>query len=236
MADPPHTHAAGKPSGRLRGPHARPGAWERTGADRAARGPGRQPAADRHAPRSAADHRRRAGDRLRQRRVVAALPRRALAAGSRAVLFRHDRETLWLSRILGRRHLPEHRQQARPPVQARPGPGFPAAPAAWHLLLMTKASLERRWVAFKPATELGFPGRFPIVQFPNAPLIIGFLAGAAAAFLHGGAHSCALSVSYLALATWAYEELVHGVNWFRRALGLAFAITMIVRVAQGLHA
>ncbi len=44
-------------------------------------------------------------------------------------------------------------------------------------------------------------------------------------------HSYAASVSYLAIAIWAYEELVHGVNWFRRLLGLAAMILVVVRVA-----
>jgi hypothetical protein len=45
----------------------------------------------------------------------------------------------------------------------------------------------------------------------------------------------ATSVSYLALMVWAYEELAHGVNWFRRVLGLAFAVILVVRVAHALH-
>jgi hypothetical protein len=52
----------------------------------------------------------------------------------------------------------------------------------------------------------------------------------------GCAHSYAASVSYLAMAIWAYEELVHGVNWFRRLLGLAYVILLVVRVADALHA
>jgi hypothetical protein len=43
-------------------------------------------------------------------------------------------------------------------------------------------------------------------------------------------------VSYLALTIWAYEELVHGVNWFRHLLGLAYVIIVVVRVAHALHA
>jgi hypothetical protein len=43
-------------------------------------------------------------------------------------------------------------------------------------------------------------------------------------------------VSYLAMAMWAFEELVHGVNWFRRVLGLAYVILLVVRVADALHA
>jgi len=43
------------------------------------------------------------------------------------------------------------------------------------------------------------------------------------------------AVDHLAV-TRAYEGLVHGVNWFRRLLGPAFVILMIVRVARGWHA
>ena len=91
------------------------------------------------------------------------------------------------------------------------------------------------WRAFRHLTELGFPRRFPIVQFPNLPLIVALLAGEIGRFLDGAEHSYAASVSYLALTIWAYEELVHGVNWFRRLLGLTFVILLIVRVAHVVH-
>jgi hypothetical protein len=94
----------------------------------------------------------------------------------------------------------------------------------------------RAWLAYKRLTGLSFPRRFPIVQFPNLPLIVAVLAGAAGKFLDGSAHSYAASVSYLAMTIWAYEELVHGVNWFRRLLGLAYVIFLIVRVADALRA
>jgi hypothetical protein len=82
-------------------------------------------------------------------------------------------------------------------------------------------------------TGLSFPRRFPIVQFPNLPLIVAVLAGAAGKFLDSSAHSYAASVSYLALAIWAYEELVYGVNWFRRLLGLGYVILLVVRIVDG---
>jgi hypothetical protein len=103
-------------------------------------------------------------------------------------------------------------------------------------MLMMKASLLSLGLGFKRLTEFGFPRRFPIVQFPNLPLIVAFLAGEAGTFLNGSADSYAASVSYLAMTIWAYEELVHGVNWFRRLLGLAFVILLIVRVAHAVHA
>jgi hypothetical protein len=92
------------------------------------------------------------------------------------------------------------------------------------------------WLSFKRLTQLSFPRRFPIVQFPNLPLIIAFLAGEASKFVHGTEHTYTASVSYLSLTIWAYEELVHGVNWFRHLLGLAYVIIVVVRVAHALHA
>jgi hypothetical protein len=52
-------------------------------------------------------------------------------------------------------------------------------------------------------------------------LVIAFLAGEAAIHAHGSAHADASAVAYLAMAIWAYEEITHGVNWFRHLLGLA---------------
>ena len=101
---------------------------------------------------------------------------------------------------------------------------------------MMKERLLSVWLAYKRLTQLSFPRRFPIVQFPNLPLIVAFLAGEAGKFVDGRAHSYAASVSYLAMTIWAYEELVHGVNWFRRLLGLTYVILLIVRVAHALHA
>lgn len=88
---------------------------------------------------------------------------------------------------------------------------------------------------FKRLTEIGFPRSFPLVQFPNAPLIVGLLAGAIGGVVHGREHDYAVAISYLAIGVWAYEELTQGVNWFRRLLGAAFAILMVVRIANALH-
>jgi hypothetical protein len=90
-------------------------------------------------------------------------------------------------------------------------------------------------LAGKRLAELSFPRRFPIVQFPNLPLVVAILASGAGRLLDGSAHSYAASVSYLALTIWAYEELAQGVNWFRRLLGLAVVILMIVHLAHALH-
>jgi hypothetical protein len=96
--------------------------------------------------------------------------------------------------------------------------------------------LRSGWGLFKRLTKIGLPPRFPIVQFPNAPLILAFLAGALASDMNGASRSYATAAAYLAMTVWAYEELARGVNWFRRLLGFAYLIIMIMRVAHGLQA
>jgi hypothetical protein len=96
--------------------------------------------------------------------------------------------------------------------------------------------LRSAWAKFKRLTQIGLPPRFPIVQFPNAPLILAFLAGAVGSHMHGASRSYATAAAYLAMTVWAYEELARGVNWFRRLLGLAYMIIMILRVSHGLQA
>ena len=86
--------------------------------------------------------------------------------------------------------------------------------------------------AFRRLTGLSIPRSFPIVQFPNLPLIVAFLAGQAAGVVGAAEHPYARSISYLAMTIWAYEELVDGVNWFRRLLGLTYMVVMVVRVAH----
>jgi hypothetical protein len=56
-------------------------------------------------------------------------------------------------------------------------------------MLRIKERLLRAWLACERLTGLSFPRRFPIVQFPNLPLIVAVLAGAAGKFLDGSAHS-----------------------------------------------
>jgi hypothetical protein len=91
------------------------------------------------------------------------------------------------------------------------------------------------WRAFRRLTELSFPRSYPIVQFPNAPLILAFASGLVAQNSHGLERSYAQAISYLAMAIWAYLELFHGVNAFRRLLGLAYTISTAVHLANALH-
>ncbi len=62
-----------------------------------------------------------------------------------------------------------------------------------------------------------------------------FVAGSAASMLHGAGHRDALAVSYLAMAIWAYEELVEGVNWFRHLLGLVYVVSTVTHLAMAIR-
>jgi hypothetical protein len=83
--------------------------------------------------------------------------------------------------------------------------------------------------------NFSWPRRYPLIQFPNAPLILAFLAGQAASRLHGMPHDDAQAISYLAMMVWAYLELFQGVNRFRNALGLYYVISTAVHLAAALH-
>jgi hypothetical protein len=80
-----------------------------------------------------------------------------------------------------------------------------------------------------------WPRGFPLVQFPNAPLIAAFIGGVAAGMLHGVGHREALAVSYLGMVIWAYLELVDGVNWFRHLLGLVYVVSTVTHLAMAIR-
>lgn len=98
------------------------------------------------------------------------------------------------------------------------------------------ASTSRRTTnvreAWRRVAAISLPARYPIVQFPNPPLIVSLGAGVVAGWLSGDAARTANAVSTVALVAWAYEELAHGVNLFRRGLGLTFLVIAIAGIAN----
>jgi hypothetical protein len=85
------------------------------------------------------------------------------------------------------------------------------------------------WRGFQRLTRLSFPRSYPIVQFPNVPLILAFASGLAARYSHGQAHADVQAISFLSMGVWAYLELFQGVNAFRRWLGMGRARTLTRR-------
>lgn len=73
-------------------------------------------------------------------------------------------------------------------------------------------------------------GKIVIAQLPNAPLAIFLVAAAIRAVLHPhGAVGTAVSiVASLALLWWSVDEIVRGVNPFRRILGAVVLVVIVV--------
>ena len=80
--------------------------------------------------------------------------------------------------------------------------------------------------------RFGWPKRYPLVQFPNPPLIVALSASVVARLARGSVHDAARAAFYLALGVWAYQEIVHGSNAFRRALGLAVSVSLGVSLVS----
>jgi hypothetical protein len=79
------------------------------------------------------------------------------------------------------------------------------------------------------------PRRFPIVQFPNRPLIAVAVASALARATTGRPSQIARLVAWSALLVWSAEEMVGGANWFRRLLGAggaAYGLTRLLPTAR----
>ena len=68
-------------------------------------------------------------------------------------------------------------------------------------------------------------GEFTVAQFPNAPLWVAAAGATLARFLvrRGTTHAVVSVTAGVALAWWAVDEILRGVNPFRRLLGIAVA-------------
>lgn len=67
--------------------------------------------------------------------------------------------------------------------------------------------------------QAGWPRRFPIVQFPNPPLLLAGAGWGLAAAAGGAVHDVGRVLFTAGVVVWAGEEVVGGANWFRRLLG-----------------
>jgi hypothetical protein len=76
-------------------------------------------------------------------------------------------------------------------------------------------------------------GEIVVVQMPNLPLIVWIVASLLALIFTSGKINTVLDVlANGSLFTWAWMELFQGVNYFRRALGLAVLIALSDTIAQ----
>jgi len=80
----------------------------------------------------------------------------------------------------------------------------------------------------------GWPADFPVVQVPNAPLLVALGAWLIAVVTDASVHAYARAVFYVGLTAWAWEELAGGVNWLRRSLGAAGLFYVVVKLGAAL--
>ena len=92
-------------------------------------------------------------------------------------------------------------------------------------------TLRRIW----RRAQHGWPAGFPVVQAPNVPLLAALAAWLVAALTNGVVHHCARATFYTGLAAWAWKEVEDGVNWARRAIGVAGLVFVIAKIAEALR-
>jgi hypothetical protein len=87
-----------------------------------------------------------------------------------------------------------------------------------------------RWVLVNRRT-----GRLTVVQWPNVSLLVFILLSAVLHLHHskGEVESFVRVLTDLALLVWAGDELVRGVNPFRRTLGLVVIVATIASMISG---
>jgi hypothetical protein len=86
----------------------------------------------------------------------------------------------------------------------------------------------RRWVDWMFRSRR--TGRLTVAQFPNASLAV-FLVATALGWLvafHGSVRTVAGVVAKVSLVAWAGDEVIRGVNPFRRILGAAVLASLLV--------
>jgi hypothetical protein len=94
------------------------------------------------------------------------------------------------------------------------------------------SAMSERW----RRGQRGWPASYPVAQLPNAPLLVALGGWLVAAATDGSIHAYARSVFYAGLAVWAWEELVSGANWFRRALGAAGLVYVVAKLGAAFGA
>jgi hypothetical protein len=78
----------------------------------------------------------------------------------------------------------------------------------------------------------GWPRRYPLVQLPNAPLLLALGGGALARSPRETARRAGEAVRVLGMLCWAAGELARGANAWRRLLG-AGTLAALARGALG---
>ena len=143
-------------------------------------------------------------------------------------LLDHENDMLLHGRQAARRQPPA---QLGLQVVARPPPGDRCR--------QRDGTTERRRASIGAVTvvelwrrgQVGWPRSFPVVQFPNPPLLLALAGWGVAAATGGTAHNAGRWAFMLGLVVWAWKETTGGVNWFRRLLGAGALIWLAFTLA-----
>jgi hypothetical protein len=78
-------------------------------------------------------------------------------------------------------------------------------------------------------------GRLTVVQWPNVPLWVFIVASVSVRAFHPGGrtHEVVRVVAVVAILLWALDEVVRGVNPFRRLLGAVVAVATVANLVVG---
>jgi hypothetical protein len=76
----------------------------------------------------------------------------------------------------------------------------------------------------------GWPAAYPLVQLPNAPLLVAQAAAVGARVGEGRVRDAARAVAAVSFAVWAWQELTQGVNLVRRGIGAAALAALVARL------
>ena len=80
--------------------------------------------------------------------------------------------------------------------------------------------------------QRGWPERYPLIQAPNAPLLVAFGGWLVAAPTGGSVHTVGRAVFSAGLLVWAAMEVTRGANWVRRLMGVAGVVYVVAGVLK----
>ena len=97
--------------------------------------------------------------------------------------------------------------------------------------MLTRSNARGRPNRLSRLLHTGWPEAFPVVQVPNVPLTVALVATLVARLTDADVHAYAYAIASVGFGVWAYLELTAGINWFRRLLGVAGLVLVVMRLA-----
>jgi hypothetical protein len=93
------------------------------------------------------------------------------------------------------------------------------------MMRMTAAQLWERG-------QEGWPRRFPIVQFPNPPLLVALAGRGLETLTEGSPHDAGRGLFLVGFGGWGLEEALGGANWLRRLIGAGALVWLAAKATK----